>query len=154
VVIRVEKPIMPGWFWVLAWCILCLALPLEVSAAGSEQGSPLMFITDKTTYTQGEIVHITVRNISDHPVLIADRRHVDGGFATIETRTQEGQWQNVELYAAANVTTFRTLPPGGRYEYLWQTVGYNRAETVAPPGTYRISFGQPVYTNLFEIKSR
>jgi hypothetical protein len=148
------KPIVLGWFWILAGCILFLAAPAETPAAGDEQGSGVIFSTDKTVYAQGEIVHITVTNISALPFTIADRRHLDGGFATIETRSRDGQWQNVELYAAANVTTFRTLHPGERYEYLWQTIGYNRAETVAPPGTYRISFGQPVYTNLFEIKPR
>lgn len=145
---------MSGRLWVLAWCMLSLAAFSEAPAAGNEQGSPVIFVTDKTTYIQGEIVYITVKNISDLPVMIVDRRHLDGGFATIETRSRDGQWQNVELYAAANVTTFRTLPPGERYEYLWQTIGYNRAVTVAPPGTYRISFGQPVYTNPFEIKPR
>jgi hypothetical protein len=140
--------------WILASFIFSFAALPEAPAVENEQGSQVTFVTDKTAYTQGEIVHITVTNISALPVTIADRRHLDGGFATIETRSRDGQWQNVELYAAANVTTYRTLPPGERYEYLWQTMGYNRAESVAPPGTYRISFGQPVYTNLFEIKPR
>jgi len=65
-----------------------------------------------------------------------------------------GQWRAIELYAAANVTVFRALEPGERYQYVWQMVGYNRADTFAPPGTYRISFGQPVYTNPFEIKAQ
>jgi hypothetical protein len=151
---RVEKPVGSGWLWIFAWFILSLAASPGPLAVGSEQGSGVSFSTDKTVYAQGEIVHITVTNTSALPAMIADRRHLDGGFATIETRSRDGQWQNVELYAAANVTTFRTLPPGERYEYLWQTIGYNRVETVAPPGTYRISFGQPVYTNSFEIKPR
>jgi hypothetical protein len=151
---RVGKPVGSGWLWILAWFSLSLAALPEASAVENEEGSQVSCVTDKTVYAQGEIVHITVKNTSALPVMIADRQHLDGGFATIETRSRDGQWQNVELYAAANVTTFRTLTPGERYEYLWQTIGYNRVETVAPPGTYRISFGRPVYTNLFEIKPR
>jgi hypothetical protein len=87
-------------------------------------------------------------------VAIVDRIYIDGGFATIERQAENGQWRVIELYAAANVTVFRTLEPGERYQYLWQTVGYNRADTIAPAGTYRIRFGQPVYTNPFEIKPK
>lgn len=46
--------------------------------------------------------------------------------------------------SAANLTAFWTLEPDARYRYPWQTLGYNRGDTVAAPGAYRINFGQPI----------
>jgi hypothetical protein len=128
--------------------------PVDACAGSKEQAGPLTYVTDKAVYTQGEIVWISVTNVSSAPQAIVDRAHVDGGFATIEIQKEDGHWRHIELYAAANVTTFRILRPGEGYQYLWQTIGYNRAETMAVPGTYRISFGQPVYTNVFEIQAK
>jgi hypothetical protein len=131
-----------------------MAGPVNAYAGSSAARGPLLYATDRTVYTQGDTVTITVTNNSDAPVAIVDRVHIDGGFATIEKQAQNGEWQVVELYAAANLTVSRALGPGERYQYLWQTVGYNRADTIASPGTYRIGFGQSVYTNPFEIRAR
>ncbi len=138
----------------LVGLILPMAGPLDAYAGSSASGGGLIYATERSFYTQGDIVRITVTNTSDAPVAIVDRVHIDGGFATLERQAKNGQWRVVELYAAANVTVFRALGPGERHQYLWQTVGYNRADTIAPPGTYRISFGQPVYSNPFEIKAK
>ena len=139
---------------VLTWGIPFVINPVDAYAAAEEQVGPLTYVTDKAVYTQGEIVWITVTNVSSAPQAIVDGAHVDGGFATIEIRTEDGHRRHIELYAVANVTTFRTLKPGERYQYRWQTIGYNRADTVAPPGTYRISFGRPLYTNSFQIQAK
>ncbi|HYA03298.1 MAG TPA: hypothetical protein VEI04_09300 [Syntrophobacteria bacterium] len=144
--------------WVFLGLGLTSGIPLvmkavDAYAAAQEQAGPLTYVTDKAVYTQGEIVWITVTNVADAPQAIVDRTHVDGGFATIEIQTEDAHWRHIELYAVANVTTFRMLKPGEGYQYLWQTIGYNHADTAAVPGTYRISFGQPVYTNLFRIQA-
>lgn len=142
----------------LVLSLLGLILPTagltNAQAASSAIEGPLIYTTDRPVYTQGEVVRITVTNTSNAPVAIVDRTDIDGGFATIERQAEKGQWRVIELYAAANVTVFRALEPGARCQYLWQTVGYNRADTIAQPGTYRIRFGEMVYTNPFEIKPK
>lgn len=123
-------------------------------ADASASGEPLIYATDRAVYTQGDVVKISVTNTSDAPVAIVDRTHIDGGFSAIEKQVENGQWRVIELYAAANVIIFRALEPGARHQHLWQTVGYNRPDTIAPPGTYRINFGHRWYTNPFEIKAK
>jgi hypothetical protein len=138
----------------LVGLILPMAGPLNAYAGSTGSGGLLIYATGRSLYTQGDIVTITVTNTSDAPVAIVDRVHIDAGFATIERQAENGQRQVIELYTAANVTVFRALGPGERHQYLWQTVGYNRADTIAPPGTYRVSFGRPMCSNPFEIKAK
>jgi hypothetical protein len=143
---------------ILVLSLLGLILPTaglaDAQAGSSAFGGLLIYTTDRAVYTQGDVVRITVANTSDAPAAIVDRANIDGGFATIERQAENGQWRVIELYAAANVAVFRALEPGGRCQYLWPTVGYNRADTIAQPGTYRIHFGTLVYTNPFEIKPK
>jgi len=134
---------------------LVLACPLALvpGLAFPADGAALVFATDKASYVQGEVVMITATNRSDAPVPVVDRVQVDGGFATLERLRSGGRWEPVELIAAANVTTFRTLQPGERHRYRWPTVGYNRADSVAAPGTYRIRFGQAGATRSFAVRA-
>ena len=60
-------------------------------------------------------------------------------------------WHAIELYIAANVITFKTLKKGESHVYIWKTVGYNRMDTVAVPGTYRIIFNNGIMSNQFLI---
>lgn len=112
-------------------------------------GPALKYETDKRVYSQGEVVKVTVTNVSDVVTPIVDRSIVDGGFAILEIK-REGQWKPVELVAASNAHIFRSLGPGEHHEYVWQTVSEARGDA-APPGTYRIGFGRPFYTHPFEI---
>ena len=127
-----------------------VAMPSPESPVGADTPGPaLKYETDKRVYRQGDVVQITVTNVSDVVTPIVDRVAVDGGFAVLEMRSAQGQWKSLELPAAADLHTFRSLAPGEKYEYLWQTSGYN--VTPAAPGTYRIGFGPPFFTNPFEI---
>jgi hypothetical protein len=105
-------------------------------------------------YKRGDVVHITVTNVSDVATPIVDRVSVDGEFAVLEIKTEAGEWKPVKLSAAGNLVGFRSLPPGDRHEYLLPTSGYDGAESLAEPGVYRVGFGQPFYTNPFEIAER
>lgn len=129
-------------------CLLALVHGLAASADAA-----LAFTTDKAVYVQGEVVLITATNRTNAPVAVVDRVQVDGGFAIIERLGPDGRWRAIELFAAANVTTFRTLRPGERHRYRWPTVGFNRGGDVAAPGTYRVRFGQAGTTPSFEIQA-
>ncbi len=130
-----------------------------VGAAGlggqsSSSGSALIASTDRKSYGQGDLVTITVTNASDKPVAIVDRPRIDGGFAAVERRFDDGRWQAIVLYAVANVSISKTLAPGAQHRYVWPTVGYNAEDTIAAPGTYRVRFGQSTQTNPFEIRAK
>jgi hypothetical protein len=85
-------------------------------------------------------------------VSIVDRTILDAGVATIEKREADDKWRAIELYAAAAASVFKVLKPGDQHVYVWNTIGYNRSNTVAPEGTYRILIGQDTYSNAFEIR--
>ena len=114
-------------------------------------GPALKYETDKRVYRQGDVVKITVTNVSNVATPIVDRPVVDGGFAVLEIKSEEGQWKPVELVAASDVHTFRSLGPGEHYEYVWLTTKEVRGNVAASSGTYRIGFGRPFYTHPFEI---
>lgn len=114
-------------------------------------GPALKYETDRRVYRQGDVVKITVTNVSNVATPIVDRPVVDGGFAVLEIKSEEGQWKPVELVAASDVHTFRSLGPGEHYEYVWLTTKEVRGNVAAPSGTYRIGFGRPFYTHPFEI---
>ncbi len=146
-------------FMVLYVCVSALALghaspPLLVpdTPVGADTPGPaLKYETDKRVYRQGDVIKITVTNVSDVATPIVNRSVVDGGFAVLESKTEAGQWKPVELVAASEVHTFRSLGPGEQYEYVWQTTRETRGDVAVPPGTYRIGFGRPFYTHPFEI---
>jgi hypothetical protein len=83
--------------------MLGLILPVvfhgNACAEALASGGPLIYATDRTVYTPGDVVKISVANTSDAPVAIVDRIHIDGGFATIEKQVENGQWRVIELYA-------------------------------------------------------
>ena len=114
-------------------------------------GPALKYETDRRVYRQGDVVKITVTNVSNVATPIVNRSVVDGGFAVLEIKTEEGQWKPVELVAASDVHTFRSLGPGEHHEYVLQTTREARGDVAALPGTYRIGFGRPFYTHPFEI---
>ena len=122
----------------------------ESPVGADTPGPALKYETDKRVYGQGEVVKITVTNVSDVATPIVDRPIVDGGFAVLETKTDGGQWKAIELVARSDVHTFRALGPGEQFEYVWQTTREARGDA-ALPGTYRIGFGRPFYTHPFEI---
>lgn len=123
--------------------------------AQSPSDAPVLSLaTDKAVYSQGDVARIMVANTSATAVSVVDRSHLHGDFATIERQAEDGRWRAIELYAAANVSVMRVLKPGERHVYLWPTVGYNRADTVAQPGTYRIRLGPPGYSNVFLITTQ
>ncbi len=153
---------MPGRF-VTLFMVLCVCMSAPALGHASSQlltpdipvgadtpGPALKYETDKRVYRQGDVVRITVTNVSDVPTPIVNRPVVDGGFAVLEIKTEEGQWKPVELVATPDVHTFRSLGPGEHYEYVWQT-REARGDVAARPGTYRIGFGRPFYTHPFEI---
>jgi len=137
----------------LRWLVPACLLVLVPGQAFPADGAALVFATDQVSYVQGAVVQITATNRSDAPVQVVDRVQVDGGFATLERLGSDGTWQLIELIAAANVTTFRTLRPGERHRYRWPTIGYNRADSVAAPGTYRIRFGPAGTTRPFAVRA-
>jgi hypothetical protein len=108
--------------------------------------------TDKKEYAQGEHVIIHVKNNSKDDVDIVNRDSIDGGFATIEIKSKDDKWESVELIVAANIITIKTLKSGGSHIYTWKTKGYNRSDTVAIPGVYRITLNIGIQTNEFKIK--
>ena len=123
----------------------------DISVGADTPGPALKYETDKRVYRQGDVVKITVTNVSDVATPIVNRPVVDGGFAVLEIKSEEGQWKPVELVAASDVHTFRSLGPGEHHEYVWQTMREVRGDVAASPGTYRIGFGRPFYTHPFEI---
>jgi hypothetical protein len=123
--------------------------PSQEAYAGEQQVTAR---TDKQIYTQGENVGLTVTNTSGQNVSIVDRTILDAGVATIEKREADDKWRAIELYAAAAASVFKVLKPGDQHVYVWNTIGYNRSNTVAPEGTYRILIGQDTYSNAFEIR--
>jgi hypothetical protein len=114
-------------------------------------GPALKYETDKRVYSQGDVVKITVTNVSDVATPIVNRPVVDGGFAVLEIKAADGLWKPVELVAASDLHTFRSLGPGEQYEYVWQTIKEYGGHLAPPTGTYRIGFGRPFYTHPFEI---
>ena len=108
-------------------------------------------ITDKIAYIQGENVIIKITNNSIKDINIVDRKYIDGGFAVIEIKQNDGTWKSIELYAAANIITFNTLKKGDSHVYIWNTKGYNRIDTLATPGIYRVVFGDGIVSNQFTI---
>jgi hypothetical protein len=132
---------------------LASSLPvLASSQPGADTlGPALKYETDQRVYKRGDVVRITVTNVSDVATPIVDRVAVDGEFAVLEIKTDAGDWRPIKLSAAGNLVGFRSLPPGARHEYLLPTSGYDGAQSLADPGVYRIGFGQPFYTNPFEI---
>ncbi len=127
---------------------------IAVQTKPGEISRKITCITDKMEYEQGEDVHITVTNISDEDVFMIDRKYVDAGVATIERKDHEGKWKAIELYAAATASVSKILKPGDSHTYIWRTIGYNRSDTIAEPGTYRISFSKYIHTNEFRIKQK
>lgn len=111
-------------------------------------------VTDKKTYQQGEYVVVTITNNASDEMTIVDRKYIDGGFATIEIRDNDGTWHSIELYVAANVVNPGTLRKGESHVYIWKTIGYNRMDTVAVSGAYRIIFHNGIISNQFFIKDR
>jgi hypothetical protein len=114
-------------------------------------GPALKYETDQRVYKRGDVVHITVTNVSDVATPIVDRVSVDGEFAVLEIKTDAGEWKPVKLSAPGNLVGFRSLPPGDRHEYVLPTSNNDGSHSPAEPGVYRIGFGQPFYTNPFEI---
>ena len=108
-------------------------------------------ITDKIAYIQDENVIIKITNNSIKDINIVDRKYIDGGFAVIEIKQNDGTWKSIELYAAANIITFNTLKKGDSHVYIWNTKGYNRSDTLATPGIYRVVFGNGIVSNQFTI---
>ena len=94
--------------------------------------------TDRKEYVQGENVIINVKNNSKDDVLIVNRDVIDGGFAIIEIKCKDDKCKAIELISAANITTFKTLKNGDSHIYIWKTKGYNRSDTLAVPGVYRV----------------
>lgn len=108
--------------------------------------------TDKKEYAQGEHVIIQVKNNSKNDVDIVNRDSIDGGFATIEIKSKDDKWESIELIVAANIITIKTLKSGDSHIYTWKTKGYNRSDTLAIPGVYRITLNMGIQTNEFKIK--
>ncbi len=108
--------------------------------------------TDRKEYAQGEHVIIRVKNNSKVDVNIVNRDVIDGGFATIEIKCKDDTWKTIELVVAANIITFKTLKSGDSHIYTWKTKGYNRSDTLAIPGVYRVTLNIGIQTNEFIIK--
>ena len=132
------------------------SLPLSspTQPGADTPGPALKYETDQRVYKRGEVVHITVTNVSDVATPIVNRVAVDGEFAVLEIKTNAGEWKPVKLSAPGNLVEFRSLPPGDRHEYHLPTSGPDGSESLTEPGVYRIGFGQPFYTNPFEIAER
>jgi hypothetical protein len=108
--------------------------------------------TDRLEYKQGESVVIKVTNNSSEDIILCDRIYIDGGFAVIERKTYGEAWKPIELFAVANIITTKALKPGEYHTYTWNTKGYNRSDTLALPGLYRIIFQERIISNHFVIK--
>ena len=128
-----------------------LSVPVPTQPGADTLGPALKYETDQRVYKRGDVVHITVTNVSDVATPIVDRSSVDGEFATLETKTEQGEWRPIKLAIAGNLVAFRDLAPGEHYEYFWPTSGHGGSDQPPAPGTYRIGFGRPFYTNPFEI---
>jgi hypothetical protein len=107
--------------------------------------------TDRKEYAQGEHVIIHVKNNSKDDVDIVNRDVIDGGFATIEIKGKDEKWEAIELVVAANIITFKILKSGDSHIYTWKTKGYNRSDTLAIPGVYRVTLNIGIQTNEFKI---
>lgn len=134
-------------------CVIGIWLIL-IQNAHAIDSNKVVCVTDKKTYQQGENVIATITNDSSYEISIADRKYVDGGFATIEMKHNDGTWHAIELYAAANIITFKTLKKGESHVYIWKTIGYNRKDTVAVSGTYKIITNNNIVSNQFIIRDR
>jgi hypothetical protein len=64
----------------------------------------------------------------------------------------DNTWKAIELFAAANIITPKTLKKNEYHVYVLETKGYNRNDAVALPGTYRIIFQNRFISNEFSIK--
>ena len=124
---------------------------LLIQDAHAMDTNKVVCVTDKETYRQGEDVTVTITNNSNGEITIVGRKYIDGGFATIEMEHDDGTWHAIELYVAANITTFRTLKKEESHGYIWKTVGYNRMDTVAVSGAYKIIFHNGITSNQFFI---
>ena len=111
-------------------------------------------VTDKETYQQGEDVMVTITNNSSDEITIVDRKYIDGGFATIEIKHNDGTWHAIELFVAANISSFKPLKKEESHRYIWKTVGYNPMDTVAVSGAYKIIFNNGIISNQFLITDR
>ena len=111
----------------------------------------IMCVTDKIDYYQGDKVLITITNDSNDTIEIPDRKYIDGGFAIIEMKN-DNTWKAIELFAVANIITPKTLKKYEYHVYVWETKGYNRNDTVAIPGRYRIKFKNGFISNEFIVK--
>jgi len=111
----------------------------------------IMCVTDKIDYYQGDKVLITITNYSNDDIEIPDRKYIDGGFVKIEMKN-DNTWKAIELVAAANIITAKTLKKNGYHVYVWETKGYNRNDTLAIPGTYRVIFQNGIISNQFSVK--
>ncbi len=109
-------------------------------------------VTDKIEYYPGEQVAITLTNESSDDIEIPDRKHIDGGFAVIEMKNYN-VWKAIELFAAANIITSKKLKKNEQHVYVWKTKGYNRSDTLAIPGTYRVIFHNGLKSNEFSVSS-
>jgi hypothetical protein len=63
----------------------------------------------------------------------------------------DGTWNEIELSAVANIIVTKALKPGDSSVCIWKTINYNRNDTLAAPGTHRISFKNGIRSNQFEI---
>ena len=108
-------------------------------------------VTDKIEYYQGDKVLITITNDSKADIEIPDRKYIDGGFAKIEFNI-DNTWNAIELFAAANFITPKTLKINEHHVYVLETKGYNRNDTLAIPGTYRVIFQNSIISNQFSVK--
>jgi len=88
--------------------IIIIMVP-NVNAADFER---ITCFTDKIVYEPGEIVIVTVNNTTSGEIYVTDREYIDGGFATIEIKNNDGTWDPIELIAAANITTLKKLTEG------------------------------------------
>ena len=131
-----------------------LSVPAPSPPGADTPGPALKYETDQRVYKKGDVVRITVTNVSDVATPIVDRAAVDGEFAVLETKTEQGEWKPVELHVAGNMVSFRDLAPGDHYDYLWPISGADGSKQSPDAGTYRIGFGRPFYTNSFEIDDK
>jgi hypothetical protein len=141
-------------FLPLAHASSSLSLPIPSAAGADTPGPALKYETDQRVYKRGDVVRITVTNVSDVATPIVDRAAVDGEFAVLEIKTEAGEWKPVELHGAGSLVSFRDLAPGDHHEYLWPTSGHDGSLQPPNPGTYRIGFGRPFYTNSFELDDK
>ncbi|HXX56728.1 MAG TPA: DUF2275 domain-containing protein [Thermodesulfovibrionales bacterium] len=124
----------------------------EVKGGEAPFEPKLKALTNGEVFIQGDDISITVTNMSEHNVEIADGQFINSGFAKVEKKDDRGAWMSVELFTAANVIAKRTLKPRESHVYIWRTAGLSRNGTPVVPGIYRINLGDQTYTNNFEIK--